>query len=120
VALRTQTTGVGSGNPSLQLFQPRSPTADLTVASSPERPSDAAIADRKSMVLFSVRTPGFSEIRCDDRQCQLGLRKDLTLLRAQIFAHDHLASFLVLNGRFRSVRPQADGDVACALRPPIG
>ena len=107
-------------NPSLLLFQPRSPAVDLTVASSPERPWDAAIAGRKSMAPFSVRALGVSEIHHDDRQCQLALRKGLTLLGAQIFAHDHPASLFVLNGRFRSVHPIADGDVACASRPPIG
>jgi DNA-binding SARP family transcriptional activator len=32
------------------------------------------------MALFSVRTLGFPEIRCDDRPCRLALRKGLALL----------------------------------------
>lgn len=32
------------------------------------------------MVSFSVRTLGFPEVRCDDRPCQLALRKGLALL----------------------------------------
>src|ERR1044072_9345863 len=41
---------------------------------------DASTEDRIAMASFSVRTLGFPEVRCDDRPCQLALRKGLALL----------------------------------------
>ena len=40
----------------------------------------ALTEDRIAMASFSVRTLGYPEIRCDDRQCPLTLRKGLALL----------------------------------------
>src|ERR1700745_1640649 len=61
-------------------FQRQSSVRGGTITPSPERPRDAFIAGRITMVRFSVRTFGFPEIRRDDGPCQLALRKGLALL----------------------------------------
>lgn len=88
-----------SGSIPRRCVQRPSPVVDVSVAASPERPGEAPpIRDRQSMALFSVRALGFPHIRRNDRFVSwtcCALRFSLMI---------DLASFLALNGQFRSVR----------------